>query len=396
MFGGAQQEIQNSHDKEYLLVKKGFDRLRGVATASVIGLGLLGGGSVRALTVTTKTRVGFNTNTWYSTTPSSTIVAIPTEWKTIGNQTKVMGNQSIVTTGGFSLTTGQSAFGIADGVVRHYANVYDGAMFLAVDNNLFINPDNTVDLTDDNLTTDTVTDITPGIDAQIQYYFNPDRPVVRALYSITNTTSAEISTSILVMGNYQSNANTTVQGTSDGDVIVEASDLWVASNNYTGGPEYAFYSDTVVSSHGAGAAVVPVVAMSLGSPVGGSGLTDNFGYRYDVTIPAGETVRVMLFNEMSEVMSGALAAAPDFETLAAANTAGLLTGLTATELSEIVNYETDADLDGVGDSTDTAPNDATQSTSTSSGSGSISPTGLLTLLGLPILFRHRKNKKRSS
>jgi len=141
---------------------------------------------------------------------------------------------------------------------------------------------------------------------------------------------------------------------------------------------------------------VPVVAMSLGSPVGGSGLTDNFGYRYDVTIPAGETVRVMLFNEMSEVMSGALAAAPDFETLAAANTAGLLTGLTATELSEIVNYETDADLDGVGDSTDTAPNDATQSTSTSSGSGSISPTGLLTLLGLPILFRHRKNKKRSS
>ena len=33
-------------------MKKGFDRLRGVAAASAIGVGLLGGGSARAVTVT--------------------------------------------------------------------------------------------------------------------------------------------------------------------------------------------------------------------------------------------------------------------------------------------------------------------------------------------------------
>ncbi|NOQ88399.1 MAG: hypothetical protein GQ550_05690, partial [Gammaproteobacteria bacterium] len=295
-------------------MKKGFDRLKGVAAASAMGLGLLGGGSVRAVTVSTKISVGFNTNTWYSATSSSTIVAIPTEWMGIGNRSDMMSNESITTSGGFSLTANQSAFGIDDGQVRHYANAYDGAMFLAVGNNLFVNPDNTVDLTDYNLTTDTVVDITPGVDAQIQYYFNPDRAVMRALYSVTNTTGGDISTSLLVMGNYWSDANTTVQGTSDGDLIVEASDYWVASNRFTGSPLDDYYPDTVISNHGAGAAVVPAVVMSPGTPAGGaSARTDNFGYRYDVTIPAGETVRVMLFNEITEVMSQALADAPDFE-----------------------------------------------------------------------------------
>ena len=337
-------------------MKKGFDRLRGVAAASAMGLGLLGGaGSVRAVTVTTKTKVGFNTNSWYTTSSSTTswlTVAVPTYWAGIGNRSDMMGNQSITTSGGFSLTAGQSAFGIDDGVVWHLAYVYDGAMFLAVGNNLFVNPDNTVDLTDYTLTTDTVVNITPGVDAQIQYHFieraDLKTAVIRALYSVTNTTGGDVSTSLLVMGNYQSNEKTTVQGTSDGDLIVEATDYWVASNNYIGDtPEYAFWSDTVVSSHGAGAAVVPVVAMTLGSPTGGSGLTDNFGYRYDVTIPAGETVRVLAFNAMSEVMSQALVGATDFESLGAANTAGLLSGLTATQLSEIVNYGVDTDLDGV-------------------------------------------------
>ena len=340
-------------------MKKGFDRLRGVAAASALGLGLLGGaGSVRAVTVTTKTKVGFGTTTYYSSTSSSTFVNVPTEWNGIGNQNNVMGNQSITTSGGFSLTAGQSAFGISDATHRHLAWVFEngGAMFLAVGNNLFVNPDNTVDLTDKNITTDTVVDIAPGVNAEIQYQFyssklNSTRKggVVRALYSVTNTTGASISTPMLVMGNYGSNATTTVHGTSDGDLIVEASDYWVASNRYTdpGGMKYFSGVDSVISSHGVGAAVVPVVAMAVGSPAGGSGLTDNFGYRYDVTIPAGETVRVMVFHEMSEWMDEALAAAPDFESLGAANTAGLLTGLSATQLSEIVNYGVDTDLDGV-------------------------------------------------
>jgi hypothetical protein len=350
-------------------MKKGFDRLRGVAVASAMSMGLLGGaGSVRAVSVTTKTEVWFGTFTSVNTTSSSTVVSAPTKWWGIGNLSDVMSNQSITTTGGFSLTAGQSAFGIDDAQHHFYAWVYDGAMFLAVGNNLFVNPDTTVDLTDKNLTTDTVVDIVAGVDAQIQYQFysselNSTRKggVVRALYSVTNTTLADIPTSMLVMGNYWSDATTTVHGTSDGDLIVEATDYWVASNRYTdpGGMTYVSGVDSVISSHGAGAAVVPVVVMTLGSISGGvSGKTDNFGYRYDVTIPAGGTVRVMLFNEISEWMTEALAAAPDFESLDAAGAAGLLTGLSSTQLNEIVNYGavTDTDSDGVADFDDAFPN----------------------------------------
>jgi len=441
-------------------MKKGFDRLRGVAAASAMGLGLLGGaGSVRAVSVTTKTRVGFGTFVSVNTTSSSTITAAPTEWNGIGNLNEVMGNQSITTTGGFSLTAGQSAFGISDATHRHYAWVFngDGAMFLAVGNNLFVNPDNTVDLTDKNITTDTVVDIVPGVNAQIQYQFyssrlNSTRPggVVRALYSVTNTTGGDIATSMLVMGNYGSDANTTVHGTSDGDLVVETTDYWVASNRYPlAGPIYVSGVDSVISSHGVGASVVPVVTMSPGSVAGGvSGMTDNFGYRYDVTIPAGETVRVMLFHEMSETITQALAAAPDFESLDAAGTAGLLTGLSSMQLSEIVNYgvATDTDSDGVADyddafstniaasvdadndglpdawnaacdaacqagsgleldtslddtdndgvinGNDAFPNDPTRSAAASSGGGAVGPAGLLALFGLPALLRRRKNK----
>ncbi|NOQ88400.1 MAG: hypothetical protein GQ550_05695 [Gammaproteobacteria bacterium] len=348
-------------------MKKGFDRLRGVAAASAMGLGLLGGaGSVRAVSVTTKTEVWFGTFVSVNTTSSSTITSAPTKWMGIGNLTKVMSNQSITTDGGFSLTANQSAFGITSAQHGFYRYAYDGAMFLAVGNNLFVNPDTTVDLTDKNLTTDIVVDIVPGVNAQIQYQFysselNSSRPgaVVRALYSVTNTTGADIATSMLVMGNIWFDDTTTVQGTSDGDLVVEATDTWVATNiNTTIGGEGGSFPEVVISSHGTGAAVVPVVAMTLGSISGGaSGKTDNFGYRYDVTVPAGETVRVMLFSELSDLRAEALAAAPDFESLDAAGAAGLLTGLSPTQLREIVNYgaATDTDADGVDDNADAFP-----------------------------------------
>ena len=348
-------------------MKKGFDRLKGAAAASAMGLGLLGGaGSVRAVSVTTKTEVWFGTFVTVNTTSSSTITSAPTKWMGIGNLSNMMQNQSITTTGGFSLTAGQSAFGISSAQHRFYRYAYDGAMFLAVGNNLFVNPDTTVDLTDKNITTDTVVDIVPGVDAQIQYQFysselNSTRPgtVVRALYSVTNTTGGDIATPMLVMGNVWFDTTTTVQGTSDGDLIVEATDTWVATNNNTiVGGEGGSLPEVVISSHGTGAAVVPVVAMTLGSISGGaSGKTDNFGYRYDVTVPAGGTVRVMLFSELSNMRAEALAAAPDFESLDVAGAAGLLTGLSPTQLSEIVNYgaATDTDSDGVDDNADAFP-----------------------------------------
>ncbi len=348
-------------------MKTGSNRLRGLAAASAIGLGALAGGAgtARAATTTTAFNIVLNSNT---------------SWSSVGNTDSVMHDQSITTTGGFSLTDGQSAFGIEDANTDSGSDFYDGGMFFAVGNNLFLNPDNTVDLTSNIVTTDTVVDIIPGINAQIQYAFHPVRPVVRGLFSMTNTTGSPISTSALVMGNYGSDSSTTVQATSDGDLIVEDTDLWVVSNdNTTVGGEGSDPTGTI-SSHGTGAAVVPKTVMTVGQPAGGSDADpDNYGYRYDVTIPAGATVRILVFNEMNKLIADAVAEAPDFETLTAASAAGLLTGLTSTQLSEIVNY--------VAAPANTTPDDNDDGLFGIGGGG----IGLLSMAGVMLWLRRRNN-----
>ena len=135
---------------------------------------------------------------------------------------------------------------------------------------IFANPDGDVDLTGDTLTTDLVVDIIPGIDAQIEYYFDPARAVVRGVYTLTNTSGAEITTSALVMGNYGSDDDTTVQATESGDLVVTDADMWVVTNDngVAVGNEATNDPTATIASHGSGATVTPKTVMTLGSPSG--------------------------------------------------------------------------------------------------------------------------------
>ena len=65
---------------------------------------------------------------------------------------------------------------------------------------------------------------------------------------------------------------------------------------------------------------------------------DNPDFVYTVTVPAGQTRRVMIFMEMSETVAGAESNAATYNSPAALAAAGLLNGLTATELNSIVNW----------------------------------------------------------
>ncbi len=349
----------------------GFNRLRGVAAAGALGVGMLAGGAgtVRASS---------------QATPFDFILNTQTKWSGIGNQSDgtVLSGESVTTSGGFSITRNdsKSAFGINDARTGvRGGDFYDGGLHFAVGNNLFVNPGGTVDLTNNMVTTNTMVDIIPGVNAQIQYAFDPVRPVVRGLFSMTNTTGAPISTSALVIGNYGSDRSTIVQATSDGDLIVEDTDLWVVSNQSNNVGDEGSDPTGTISSHGAGAAVVPRTVITLGQPAGGaSGEIDNYGYRYDLTIPAGATVRLLLFNEMNDLNASAVAGAADFESLTAASAAGLLTGLTSTQLSEIVNY--------VAAPANTTPNDIDDGLFGIGGGG----IGLLSMAGVMLWLRRRR------
>lgn len=243
----------------------------------------------------------------------------------------------MTTTNGAVYPTATTAFGIKDADFLSDAGVFggafDNALLLAVNGNLFLNPDTTVDLTGDTLTSDTVA-IVPGINAQIQYTFFTGRRVVRALFSLTNTTGSPITVDPVVLSDYGSDSRTTVRATSDGDTTIETADFWYITDDTLGNSD----ARITTTRYGAGAAVVPFNALT---PDGVAPAIAVSGLRYPVTIAAGQTARILVFMELSNPgipEAQAVADAADFESLANLQAAGLLTNISVQQQSEIINY----------------------------------------------------------
>ncbi|MGD9165062.1 MAG: hypothetical protein PVF13_09920, partial [Chromatiales bacterium] len=297
-----------------MALKKGFERLRGVAVAGAMGLGAIaGGGSARAASTATRVDV----TKIYG---DKAVV-----WEKIGNSGVLFSSSTVATTNGLEIKptvlNSISAFGISDALIgtatksdatlaevsETKGDAFDMALILAVDGNMFVNPDGEVDLTDDTITSNTVEDIISGIDANVEYYFSPDRAVVRALYSLTNTTKEDITVNVLVAGNYGSDSNTSIAASQSGDTEVDTKDKWYVTTDDTGsGPRDAVVTTT---RYGTGASVIPTNALTPGE----DDAEDHYGLRYEVTVPANSTRRVMVFHELGETTRANIAAADDFE-----------------------------------------------------------------------------------
>ena len=309
-------------------MKKGFERLRGVATASVMGLGMIGGGSIRAAT----TALGV------------THITAGVKWQNINNARVLPpGSIALSTTRGINISGSTSVGLLIDkaSLTSGIDNAFDGALFMATlqsgATKIFVNPDTTVDLTGNTLTSDLITDFLTDIDAQIEYYFHPLRSVVRALYSFENTSGSEISFSVYIGGNLASRNTTIIQSTSDDDTTVESSDLWIISSNK--GPGI----DPVTNTTDEPIITISRFGTSAAEPKNGVQLADGigiFGHLYEVTVPANSTRRIMVFAELSSTIDNAKTGATDFETLEAAELAGLLAGLNSNNVNfdEIINY----------------------------------------------------------
>ena len=325
----------------------GFSRLKGLAAGGAMSIaGLVGGGTARAA----------------STALPLDIARSSALWSGINNNSSFPSSGAVATTNGVAFAQGTPAYGISDAAVATspsgggsgaFGDAFDNAMILSVNGTLFQNPDSTVDLTGDTVTSDTIA-IVPGVNAQVRYTFITGRPVVRALYSLTNTTGAPISVNAAVLGDYGSDSRTQVVATSNGNNVIEASDLWYITDDNGGvqtQPKRISKSESpdgkgggggdpriTLSRYGTGAAVIPFNALTPGN---GDAQTATFGLRYPLTIAAGATARLMVFAQLSEPdisTAAAIAAARNFESIAAVQAAGLLAGLSAAEVSETVNY----------------------------------------------------------
>jgi hypothetical protein len=340
-----------------------------------MGLSMLAGNSARAATTT------------FGVT--HTIAGV--KWQNINNAVILpSGSTSLFTNSGINISRSATGLLIDNAsLTSGISNAFDGALFMATlqsgTTKIFENPDATVDLTSNTLTSDLITGFLTDIDAQIEYFFHPSRSLVRALYSFENTSNTEITFSVYIGGNLTSGTATNIQSTSDNDTTVETSDVWVISSNKSTG-----------TNPTTGTTDTPVITISrfgTGStePKNGIQLADGtgtFGYLYDVTVPANSTRRIMVFAELNSTIDNAKTNATDLGTLEAAESAGLLTGFISNNISfdEIINYTIDTSSNN-NSNNNSSNNDGDLST------GVLTPQTTAMLLGLLALSRVNRKKK---
>jgi len=282
---------------------KRSDRIRCIAAVGTMVLVLLGSvASALAVSQDLPVDITINYNNWTA------------EWTDIGDDSDFNIDDAEITVGG-----------------DEYSDAFDDAFTLKVDGVEFENPDGNIYRSGNTLKTDTVT--LSGLQTTIEYYFVHNRPAVRLLYSFYNPGSSSVSVPVIIGGELGSDDDTTMQMTSDGDQTLENTDYWYFSND--SGTVGGEPSDPVfmLSRFFEGAKIIPT---PVEIPDDGS---DYFSEQYNITVQPGETVRILVFCQISASNADAQAGAVDFESLDAALHAGLLSGLTPDEISEIVNGE---------------------------------------------------------
>ncbi len=118
----------------------------------------------------------------------------------------------------------------------------------------------------------------------------------RTVDTFTNSTGSAISTTVTIVGNLGSEANTTVFATSDGDTTVETSDQWIGTDD---------------ASDGSGTpAVIHYIHGPMGlRPVSVSVTGDNITWTYNLTVPAAQTVRLESYTIVATTRAAAVASA---------------------------------------------------------------------------------------
>jgi autotransporter-associated beta strand protein len=155
----------------------------------------------------------------------------------------------------------------------------------------------------------------------------------RTVDVLTNPGSQPITTTVRIVGNLGSDAATTVWKTSDGDTIVEPTDQWVGTDGAgaTGAPAILHYI------HGLAGLVPTTVSID-----GDQG--DNIQWTYEITVPAGETVRLVHFTILAETRAAAEAAAATLVTSSGFGGQAAVF-LTQDEQDSVINFAFDAPSD---------------------------------------------------
>jgi hypothetical protein len=272
------------------------------------------------------------------------------------NYSSIQNLGSVRTQGGVKT----QAYAISDAtIIGGKTDAFDGAVSLAVNGTAFAQPNNQVDLSTTAagtfLNTVTPQDI-GGIATSLDYFFSASEQTVRAFARFTNTTGSPLPVSAVFGGNLGSDNTTTVFGTSSGDNALQANqDLWLINNQ-------ADQAD-------------PFTTWVLGG-VGGTAATWGdwqkiFGVEWSLTLAPGETKDLLWFVNLNDALAGAQADIATFASFNTLDAAGLLAGLSPSDLANTANWDL---------------------TPPASGSVPEAPTGLIMLAGAWALASQRRRR----
>lgn len=123
-----------------------------------------------------------------------------------------------------------------------------------------------------------------GLTVQMQYEVLTTSATLRNVVTFTNPTASDITVSVNYANNFGSDPDTTVQATSNGDMVFTLADRWIVTDDIH--PIISDPANTTVL-YGPGAPAVTTSSVSLTAFVcaGPQGVLAN----YSITVPAGQT-----------------------------------------------------------------------------------------------------------
>ncbi|MFL5331529.1 MAG: hypothetical protein ACJ8C4_21780 [Gemmataceae bacterium] len=250
------------------------------------------------------------------------VTAAGVSWNVANNTNP--GNTAGVATGGFGIVDAKFT------ALNGKSDAYDGAFCMGVNGTQFADPDGTVDLTGTTVTSDVVT--LSGLDVTVEYFFDSNSATIRALYTYSNPSGADISATVVWGNNLGSDSGTVLDQTSSGDATLDATDRWLVTS------DGATNNDPINTwvRYGPGTVLQP--SSTLQTPAPNNGL---YTEQFDITVPAGQTRRLMFFGQLhnDDDPTNAVSDAAVFDENATIANAGLLSGLSSGTLAEVLNWD---------------------------------------------------------
>lgn len=238
---------------------------------------------------------------------------------------------------------GSPAFGINSArLTSSDANLraIDNGLLLFVDDQPFA-AGNVVDLTGNTLTVTGRGRLT-GMNVTAQYYADPNLPILRTWVTFTNTFPLDLNIPVTWVSNLGTDDRTTIIGSGSGDLIFDASDNWVITDD---GDNGLLSPATTSVLFGPGAVQPSLVSNTVFDQ---SGSRQGLLADYTINIPRNQTRSLLFFTALNSysafdpLRAGSETNAIDqvngFNSVDSLRNTGLLTGLTEEQLRGVMNW----------------------------------------------------------